>query len=260
MLISVDLIDEARGVRLTAAGPISGDELVAAHRHIEQQRHREFAACDYWLSDYSETRGEGVQAEHARGIAEITRALSRINTEPCVRSTGQAQSARTDWALSGTRAREAAEMELRLELVDAGRGIRLTTEGIVPGNLIVRAHRAILEDHLDRFADVRYWFSDHSRLRALEIDAEDAREVAWIGRNLARANPGLVVANLASGDLEYGVVRMWQAHVDDLGWRARTSRDETQLLAWMRELLGPDIDPRSTSLSLFRAGPTPESD
>lgn len=136
-------------------------------------------------------------------------------------------------------------MELRLEIVDAGRGVRLTTDGIVPGSLIVEAHRAILDNHLERFAACSYWFSDHSRLRALEIDADDAREVAGIGRSLARANPGLVVANLASGDLEYGILRMWQAHADDLGWRTRTSRDEEQLLVWLRQQLGPDTDPWS---------------
>lgn len=79
MLISIDLIDDGRGVHLTAAGPISGAELVAAHRHIERERRTEFADCEYWLSDYSETRGDALLAEHAREIAEITRALARIN-------------------------------------------------------------------------------------------------------------------------------------------------------------------------------------
>ena len=147
-------------------------------------------------------------------------------------------------------------MELRLEIVDTGRGVRLTTDGIVPGRLIVEAHRAILDDHLEQFARCSYWFSDHSRLRALEIDADDAREVADIGRSLAQANPALVVANLASGDLEYGILRMWQAHADDLGWRTRTSRDEKRLLAWMRGQLGPDIAPRAAAVDapLFLGG------
>lgn len=79
MHISIDLIDAGRGVCLTAAGRISGGELVAAHRHIEQERQAEFAACEYWLSDYSDTRGNALLAEHAREIAEITRVLSRVN-------------------------------------------------------------------------------------------------------------------------------------------------------------------------------------
>lgn len=147
-------------------------------------------------------------------------------------------------------------MELRLELIDAGRGVRMTTRGVVPGRLIVDAHRSMLERHLEQFAGCRYWFSDHSQLQALGIDADDTREVAALGRDLVRANPDLVIGALASGDLEYGILRMWQAHADDLDWRTRISRDENQLRAWMDEQLGTATAPRAAAVGapVFLAG------
>ena len=88
-------------------------------------------------------------------------------------------------------------MRLTLEFMDADRGVRLRTDGDVPGATMVSAHRAFARDHLDRFASCRYWYSDHSRVTGLQWSTAHAAEVAFICETLARVNPELVVANLA---------------------------------------------------------------
>ncbi|MCC5886594.1 MAG: hypothetical protein JJT88_09180 [Gammaproteobacteria bacterium] len=133
-------------------------------------------------------------------------------------------------------------MYLAIEFVDAGRGVRLIARGKVPGTLIVEAHRTIAAEHLEAFARARYWFANHSALEGVLLEHSHARSVATIDERLCAANPGLVVGSLVPGDLEFGMVRTWQALADQTGWRVGTFRDEQKLRTFFQECLGRGVD------------------
>lgn len=134
-------------------------------------------------------------------------------------------------------------MRLTLEFMDAGRGVRLSTDGNVPGRLMVRAHRSFAREHLERFARCRYWYSDHSRVSGLHWTAADASEIAFISEALARVNPGLVIANWVPADLAFGMARMWEALASEVGWRVLTGRTAEPLHDWLSEQVGATVDP-----------------
>lgn len=133
-------------------------------------------------------------------------------------------------------------MYLAIEFMDAGRGVRLTTRGKVPGGLLIDAHRIFADEHLEAFARADYWFSDHSALEAVLLDHAHARSVATIDTRLAVANPDLVVGNLVPGDLEFGMARTWQALAEQTGWQVGTHRNEDSLQAFFEQTLGKRVD------------------
>ena len=133
-------------------------------------------------------------------------------------------------------------MYLAIEFMDAGQGVRLITRGQVPGALIVEAHRILAEKHLEAFARATYCFSNHTALQAVLLNQSHARSVATIDTRLAVANPALVVGTLVHGDLEFGMVRIWQALADETGWRVGTFRDEQKLQGFFEETLGKKVD------------------
>lgn len=133
-------------------------------------------------------------------------------------------------------------MYLAIEFMDAGQGIRLITRGRVPGALLVDAHRTFAEEHGRAFAAARYWFSNHCALEAVLLDHAHARSIATLCTRMAVEHPRLVVGNMVPGDLEFGMVRTWQALADQTGWRVGTYRDEPRLQAFFEEHLDKNVD------------------
>lgn len=134
-------------------------------------------------------------------------------------------------------------IELSLELVDGGRGIRLKTRGVVPGAVFIGAHMAMAEERQADLSHCRYWFSDHSRLDARLLDSVDASTVARLGERLMVRLPGLAIANLAGDDLTFGMLRMWEGLAEGSTWVSRTFRDRAEIRPWLSEAAGMDVDP-----------------
>lgn len=138
-------------------------------------------------------------------------------------------------------------MRLTLEFIDGDRGVRMRTEGDVPGKLMVRAIRDLARDHLDRFVECSYWYSDHSRATGLHWTVADMSDIAYVAETFARVNPGLLVANWATNDLVFGMARMWEALASELGLEVLTSRSAKSLENWLVQQLGSPVDPHGNA-------------
>lgn len=140
------------------------------------------------------------------------------------------------------------KIELRMELIDAGRGIRLTTQGVVPGAMFIHAHMTLAEERKVDLSRCRYWFSDHSALDARLLSAVDATTVARLGARLMEQLPDLAIANLAGNDLAFGMLRMWESQSEEIRWQSRTFRDRSATIPWLREATGLAVDPEAPAL------------
>lgn len=64
-----------------------------------------------------------------------------------------------------------------------------------------------------------------------DVSPEAVKQIAEQDRRAARANPKLVIALVGPTDLIFGMIRMWQAHVDEanIATSAFRTRDEAEL-------------------------------
>jgi len=134
---------------------------------------------------------------------------------------------------------------VEVKIIDGGRGIRLVSQGAVTGETFVRVHQAVADAAPGVIDDVRYWFSDHSLLSAVHLRGMDAAAVAEVGLRLVERLPHLVVVNLARGDLEYGMLRVWEARSAGHGWPTETVRRAEEVAPALERLLGEAVDPFS---------------
>ena len=148
-----------------------------------------------------------------------------------------------------------------VELVDGGRGVRLVSAGPVTGEAFVQVHEAVLDAEPGSLEAVRYWFSDHSRLDAVNLYGADAAAVSDVGRRLRERMPDLVIVNMAFGDLEFGILRMWEAFSADHGWPSAIVRRTEEVRPALKALLGEAADPLTSDVlrTLARFPPTPQA-
>lgn len=104
----------------------------------------------------------------------------------------------------------------------------------------MNANYAFLErfSHLLESAD--YWFSDYSHMKIVGITSEHAREIATLAVNAGKAR--LALATLCTGDLEFGMTRMWQALADDAHWDVCVTRDRESVVSWLAGRLGAPVN------------------
>jgi hypothetical protein len=124
---------------------------------------------------------------------------------------------------------------MTFHLLDAGSGILMTARGLVPGPRFAD----ILGDFMDRFPHVLdaadYWISDYRGFDPRELVAAHVPAIRLATAPLF--HHGLVVANHAPGDVEFGMTRMWQGQLADEEQHQRTTvvRDWDVLLRWIGE-------------------------
>jgi hypothetical protein len=57
----------------------------------------------------------------------------------------------------------------------------------------------------------------------------------------SREHPRICLATVVSGDLGYGIVRMWYGHAESVAWRCRLFRDRAEADRWLREEVDPAL-------------------
>jgi hypothetical protein len=71
-------------------------------------------------------------------------------------------------------------------------------------------------------------------LEAVDLTAEDVREIAQRDIEVSPKAPNVSVAVLAYNTLSYALARMWQAHVDASGWKTAIFQDRAAAVEWLR--------------------------
>jgi len=82
----------------------------------------------------------------------------------------------------------------------------------------------------------RYSIVDLTAVDSMEISSGDIRAVVEQSKRIAVvAVPGPLIAVASPNDLGYGLSRMWEALMDDVGWETITLRSRSEAEHWILE-------------------------
>jgi hypothetical protein len=117
-------------------------------------------------------------------------------------------------------------------LIEEGRGLMFVGSGCVTWREIYEA-KTELAARKDIVRPVPFAIIDLEAITALQLDAEELRQLASIDLFLATLSPGAVVAVVAPQDHVFGMARMWEVFAEPTGWRIRVFRSREEACAWV---------------------------
>lgn len=123
-------------------------------------------------------------------------------------------------------------MPLSTEFSDEGAGVFLIASGIFTGQDLVASKLEIMEA-ATRGMPISYGFVDLSNIDRFSVDKDDIQDTALADEKIAKIVGKIKVAILAPTDIAFGMARMWQAYVDQIGWETYVFRDRTTAEAWL---------------------------
>ncbi len=83
---------------------------------------------------------------------------------------------------------------------------------------------------------VRELIADHSEVSAVEMEASEIVEVAIFFKKMAVHNSDIAMAVIAPSDLSFGLGRMWEIHLDGIGWQHMIFRSQVEAEKWLEKL------------------------
>jgi len=82
----------------------------------------------------------------------------------------------------------------------------------------------------------RYCIIDLTDVESMNISSGDIRVVVEQNKRIAEiAAPGALLAVASPRDLGYGLSRMWEALMDEVGWETTTLRSRAEAEHWMEK-------------------------
>ncbi|HXY24341.1 MAG TPA: hypothetical protein VEI73_06800 [Candidatus Acidoferrum sp.] len=82
----------------------------------------------------------------------------------------------------------------------------------------------------------RYCIIDLSAIESMDISSGDIRTVVEQNKRIAAsAVPGIILAVASPRDLGFGLSRMWEVLMEDIGWETITLRSRVEADHWIQE-------------------------
>ncbi len=102
-------------------------------------------------------------------------------------------------------------MPISVTNIDNG-GVLLKGEGVVSGTDIKQANEIIYSP--EKIQKIQYQLWDYTNVSKFNVSNEEVIILAQQDIEAAEINPKMFVAAVGKEDLVYGLIRMWEAHVD----------------------------------------------
>lgn len=124
-------------------------------------------------------------------------------------------------------------MPIKINFLQNGAGIEFVSSGIVTGEEIVAANRKIY--NRENLGRLKYKVIDRTNCTEYRVTAEDIAQIAEQDRQAAQINADLTIVLIAPTDLQYGMTRMWQAYIDDIGFTSKVFSIRSEANAYLAE-------------------------
>ncbi len=126
-------------------------------------------------------------------------------------------------------------MPYRFVITQDGRCLRRIGEGVLTGQEIIRAVRALPEE-VPEPERITHGLVDLTAVTRLEITTAELETIATLDRGHSQRFKVTRVAIVAPTDLAFGLARMYEAAVAQVGWEVRVVRDLPSAEAWLAEM------------------------
>ncbi len=126
-------------------------------------------------------------------------------------------------------------MPIEVQYTQDNIGLVFCAVGKVTGKEIIDTQSSIYRTQ--KFTNLRYWIVDRSRCTEYEVSADEVDQIAAMDNAAAKKNPKLLMALVAETDLQFGVSRMYEALVDENGFKTMSFRDRESAEMWIKREL-----------------------
>jgi hypothetical protein len=117
-------------------------------------------------------------------------------------------------------------------------GLLIRGRGVVTGAELIEANTEIYSSP-ETTASVRYQLVDLSDVERGVADPAEIQQLAEQDQSAAALNPTMVIAIVGSGDVPYGLARMWEAYVAER-FPTRVFRRREEAEAWLAAKVGTE--------------------
>ena len=131
-------------------------------------------------------------------------------------------------------------MPIQKKYRDGGIGVEFIGSGIVTGADIIAANKKIYSNK--DFSKQRYKIVDRTNCTGYKVSTEEIRIIAEQDKAAAKTNPNIIIALISTTDLQYGISRMYQAYVRDIGFLTEVFRDRKSAEEWIKNQLKKSIN------------------
>ena len=124
-------------------------------------------------------------------------------------------------------------MTINIKYIDNGIGIEIIASGFVTGEEIIKAHQEIY--HTQNLERQKYQLIDRTECTEYNVSTEEVKQIAAIDNAAAKSNPDIVIAIIAPTDIQFGMSRVWQVHVEESKLLTQIFRDRISAENWISE-------------------------
>jgi len=126
-------------------------------------------------------------------------------------------------------------MPIDIELLHDGAGVIYNCHGTVTFKQFYDASNGFLASPED-LKKWRYAIIDLTSVENMNLNYEEVATIVELNKRLAAGTlPGTLLAVSSPKDLGFGIARMWEALVDQVGWETQTFRTRTEAALWINQ-------------------------
>ncbi len=126
-------------------------------------------------------------------------------------------------------------MPIKIKYTDDGLGVKIIAYDIATGVEIIEANNRINTGN--NFASLKYKIADRTDCNEYQVSSADVKIIAEQERDAVKLNPELFVAMIAPSDLHFGMSRMYQSLMADLGFECEIFKDRKSADTWIENKL-----------------------
>ena len=126
-------------------------------------------------------------------------------------------------------------MPLEIAYPNNGEGIKVRALGYINPNEILEAYDKIYSE--ENIKKRKYVLIDRSECKEDSMSNEGIQKIAARDNYALKVNPNLLIAHIAPTNFQYGLTRMWQAHIDGEQFSIKIFRDRKTAEAWIKSKL-----------------------
>jgi hypothetical protein len=126
-------------------------------------------------------------------------------------------------------------MPIDIELLHEGAGVIYNCHGTMTFKDFYDASNGFLEfpEELKKW---RYSIIDLTSVEGMNLNYEEVASIVEQNKRLAAiAPPGTLLAVSSPRDLGFGIARMWEALVEQVGWETQTFRSRADAAQWIKK-------------------------
>ena len=126
-------------------------------------------------------------------------------------------------------------MPIQIKYIDGGFGVEFIGSGVVTGVDIIEANKEIYGQ--ENFSRQRYQIVDRTNCKEFRVNNDEIRIIAEQDKAAAKTNPNIIIALISTSDLQYGISKMYQAHVGENGFLTEIFRYRESAEEWIKNQL-----------------------